>query len=65
MAEHMRTELVTDALQMAASNHALEPKCIMHTTAPPKYTSSEYTEKIDELDTRHRWDAPEFVGITH
>jgi len=31
MAEHVRTELVTDALEMAARNHALEPKCIMHT----------------------------------
>jgi hypothetical protein len=25
MAEHMRTELVTDALDMAARNHLLEP----------------------------------------
>lgn len=30
MADHMRTELVTDALEMAARNHNLEPGCIMH-----------------------------------
>jgi transposase InsO family protein len=30
MAEHMRTELVTDALDVAARNHVLEPGCIMH-----------------------------------
>jgi len=30
MAEHMRAELVCDALAMAARNHHLEPDCIMH-----------------------------------
>jgi transposase InsO family protein len=30
MADHMRTELVTAALTMAAQNHDLEPDCIMH-----------------------------------
>jgi putative transposase len=30
LADHMRTELVTDALKMAAHNHDLEPDCIMH-----------------------------------
>ena len=30
MADYLRTELVTDALDMAARNHILEPDCIMH-----------------------------------
>ena len=30
LADHMRTELVTDALRMAARNYELEPDCIMH-----------------------------------
>ncbi|GLY71714.1 hypothetical protein Atai01_83330 [Amycolatopsis taiwanensis] len=30
MSDHMRTELVIDALEMTARNHDLEPGCIMH-----------------------------------
>jgi len=52
MADHMRTELVTDALEMAARNHALEPKCIMHTDRGTQYTSTEYATKIADLDMR-------------
>lgn len=52
MAEHMRTELVTDALEMAARNHALESKCVMHTDRGTQYTSSDYADKITELDMR-------------
>lgn len=52
MADHMRTELVTDALDMAARNHYLESKCIMHTDRGTQYTSAEYAEKIVELDMR-------------
>ena len=29
-ADHMRTDLITDALAMAARNHTLEPGCIFH-----------------------------------
>jgi transposase InsO family protein len=52
MADHMRTELVTDALEMAARNHRLEPKCIMHTDRGTQYTSADYADKITELDIR-------------
>lgn len=52
MADHMRTELVTDALDMAARNHALEPKCIMHTDRGTQYTSADYAKKLKELDMR-------------
>lgn len=53
MADHMRTELVTDALDMAARNHHLEPDCIMHSDRGTQYTSAEYLVKLDELGLRH------------
>ncbi|MFB9730422.1 IS3 family transposase, partial [Haloechinothrix salitolerans] len=53
MADHMRTELVTDALDMAARNHTLESGCIMHSDRGTQYTSAEYRAKLDELDLRH------------
>jgi transposase InsO family protein len=53
MASHMRTELVTDALDMAARNHALEPQCIMHSDRGTQYTSAEYVAKLNELGLRH------------
>ncbi len=39
MADHLRTELVLDALEMAARNHVLAPGCIMHTDRGTQYTS--------------------------
>ncbi len=53
MAEHMRTELVTDALAMAARNHLLETDCIMHSDRGTQYTSAEYCVTLDELGLRH------------
>jgi putative transposase len=53
MADHMRTGLVTDALEMAARNHTLAPGCIFHSDRGTQYTSSEFAAKITELDLRH------------
>ena len=53
MAEHMRTQLVTGALDMAARNYVLEPDCIMHSDRGTQYTSAEYSAKLDELELRH------------
>lgn len=53
MADHMRTELVTAALTMAAQNHDLEPDCIMHSDRGTQYTSSEYQATLVELRLRH------------
>lgn len=53
MADHMRTELVTNALDMAARNHELEPNCIMHSDRGTQYTSAEYLAKLDKLGLRH------------
>lgn len=53
LADHMRTDLVTDALDMAARNNDLEPGCIMHSDRGTQYTSSEYLTKLDALGLRH------------
>jgi transposase InsO family protein len=53
MASHMRTELVTDALDMAARNHVLEPDCITHSDRGTQYTSAEYVDKLGDLGLRH------------
>jgi putative transposase len=53
MAEHMRTELVVEALEMAMRNGRLEPDCIMHSDRGTQYTSAEYREKLVELGLRH------------
>src|SRR5918997_2999653 len=50
MADHMRTELVTDALDMAARNHGLAEHCIMHSDHGTQYTSAEFRAKLDELN---------------
>jgi putative transposase len=52
MADHMRTELITDAIAMAARNHALAAGCIFHSDRGSQYTSAEFAEKLAELDLR-------------
>lgn len=49
MASHMRTELVTDALDMAARNHTLAQGCVMHTDRGSQYTSDAYLAKLAQL----------------
>lgn len=53
MADHMRTELVLDALDMAMRNSRLQADCIMHSDRGTQYTSTEYREKLAELGLRH------------
>ena len=53
MVEHMRTELVLDAVDMAMRNGRLEVDCIMHSDRGTQYTSAEYREKLVELGLRH------------
>jgi putative transposase len=53
MAEHMRTELVCDAVAMAMRNGRLEADCVMHSDRGTQYTSTEYREKLVELGLRH------------
>jgi len=53
MAEHLRTELVVEALEMAMRNGRLHADCIMHSDRGTQYTSTEYREKLVELGLRH------------
>jgi len=52
MADHMRTELVADAIAMAAGNHDLEPGCIFHSDHGSQYTSAEFRIRLERLDIR-------------
>lgn len=50
MADHMRTSLVTDALDMAARNgHIREKVTIMHTDRGTQYTSDDYAKHAKKL----------------
>jgi transposase InsO family protein len=53
IAEHMRAELVIDALRMAARNYDLEPKAIFHTDRGSQYLSQAFAEVAAQLDVRH------------
>jgi transposase InsO family protein len=53
IAEHMRAELVIDALRMAARNHHLDPEAIFHTDHGSQYLSRAFAEVVDQLDLRH------------
>ena len=53
IAEHMRAELVIDALRMAARNYDLEPKAIFHTDRGSQYLSHAFAEVAAQLDVRH------------
>ena len=53
MADHLRTELVLDAVDMAMRNGRLHADCIMHSDRGTQYTSAEYREKLVELGLRH------------
>lgn len=52
MADHMRTALVTEALDMAARNHELAKDCIVHSDHGTQYTSAEFATKLVELELR-------------
>lgn len=52
-AEHMRAELVIDALRMAARNYALETGAIFHTDRGSQYLSQSFAETAAQLDIRH------------
>lgn len=52
MADHMRTSLVADAVDMAAQNHTLKPDCIFHSDRGTQYTSTEFGGKLASLSLR-------------
>jgi putative transposase len=52
MADHMRTALVTEAVDMAARNHDLAKDCIVHSDHGTQYTSAEFAAKLGQLELR-------------
>lgn len=52
MADHMRTSLVTDALDAARTNSRLAPGCIVHSDRGSQYTSGDMATYLDIHDLR-------------
>ena len=52
MADHLRTELVVDALDMAARNHQLADGAMFHSDHGCQYTSAEFAGKLGALKLR-------------
>jgi transposase InsO family protein len=52
MADHMRTSLVTDAVQMAARNHSRSAGCTFHSDRGSQYTSADFAATLAHLDMR-------------
>jgi putative transposase len=52
MAEHMRAELVVQALEAAARRHRLAPGCIFHSDRGSQYTSGEFRAVLARLGMR-------------
>ncbi len=52
IADHMRAELVINALQMAARNYCLEPHAIFHSDHGSQYLSRAFVEAATQLDIR-------------
>lgn len=52
VADHMRTELIIDALDMARRNHQLEADCIFHSDRGTQYTSQQVGEYLRQHHMR-------------
>lgn len=52
IADHMRTELVADALRNAAATTHIEPDAIWHSDRGSVYTSAEYRKLVTDLGMR-------------
>lgn len=52
IAEHMRTDLVCDALDMAARNYSLAEDCIFHSDRGTQYMSAQFAEHTAQLGVR-------------
>ena len=52
MADHLRTELVIDALRMAARNYTLADEAIFHSDRGTQYTSEAFAAAAEELGVR-------------
>jgi transposase InsO family protein len=50
MADHYRTPLIVEAIEMAATNGMIAPDAIFHSDRGSNYTSTEFAECLDGLD---------------
>jgi putative transposase len=58
MADHLRTGLVTAALDMAERNHDLAKDCIIHSDHGTQYTSAQFAAKLAALELRQSLGRP-------
>jgi putative transposase len=73
VADHVRADLVIDALRMAARNHGLDPAAVFHSDRGSQYTSKDFRDELRRLGirpsagrTRGCWDnamAESFNGV--
>ena len=52
IADHLRADLVCDALAMAARNYPLAPSCVVHSDRGTQYTSDQFAEAVKAIDAR-------------
>ena len=52
IADHMRAELVIEALRMAARNDRVQPGAIFHSDRGSQYLSRDFADAVDQLDVR-------------
>ena len=52
MADHMRTGLITDALDAARGNYTLSVNCIFHSDRGSQYTSTDFADYLKEHEMR-------------
>ena len=52
MAEHMRTDLIADALTMATANYQLAPGAVFHSDRGTQYTSAQFAELLEQHNIR-------------
>jgi putative transposase len=58
MADHMRTELVCDALQMGIERRRPDPGLIFHSDRGSQYTSQQFTELLKRHGIRQSLSRP-------
>ena len=63
-ADHMRTDLVADALRMACTQRRPPAGVIFHSDRGCQYTSGDYTALAADLGVRCRWAGRASAGIT-
>ena len=64
LAAHMRTTLVTDALQMAIDGGHVTPDAIFHSDRGTQYTSAEFDVFTAKNGIRRAWAEPGCAGTT-